>query len=184
MLLSHLSTIDSKDIRQHIDVKHHNEDIYGDINFIHADGSKTTSGGTQNFDSVSEDIDLALKNGKAYITVKVTAERISPLDLEFNIWRKNQAIVTRLIEIDLLANDQRRRLYHKFMGTGQEQTDYSGYQSTNYGHMKPQETILSSAETLNLFAEIMNATDGEGDHEDITVKTSQRKTVKPSDFLY
>jgi hypothetical protein len=45
----------------------------------------------------------------------VIAERIVPTDYEFNIWRKSQAIVTRQIEIDLLANEQRRRLYKHVM---------------------------------------------------------------------
>lgn len=46
---------------------------------------------------------------------QVIAERIVPVDYEFNVWRKSQAIVTRQIEIDLLANDQRRRLYAHVM---------------------------------------------------------------------
>ena len=48
---------------------------------------------------------------------QVIAERIIPVDYEFNVWRKSQAIVTRQIEVDLLANEQRRRLYHNLMDT-------------------------------------------------------------------
>lgn len=183
MLLSKLATIDSKDIRQHIDVKHHHEDIYGDLNLVNADGSRAGQFGTSNFDSVAENVDLMLKNGKAFITVTVTAERITPIDIEFNVWRKNQAIVTRVIEIDLFANEQRRRLYETVMERAQTQETGNG----GYTYVNPRETVLSSEETLDLFTEIMDAADGEGDKEDITVRKSQRKTRVPGnnlDFLY
>lgn len=183
LLLSKLATIDSKDIRQHIDVKHHHEDIYGDLNLVHADGSRAGQFGTSNFDSVAENVDLMLKNGKAFITVTVTAERITPIDIEFNVWRKNQAIVTRVIEIDLFANEQRRRLYETVMERAQTQETGNG----GYTYVNPRETVLSSEETLDLFTEIMDAADGEGDKEDITVRKSQRKTRVPGnnlDFLY
>lgn len=180
-----MSTIDAKDIRQHIDVKHHNEDIYGDIRFQHVDGSQTGSGSTSDFDSVGENIDLVMKDGKAFITVTVTAERYTPIDFEFNVWRKSQAIVTRVIEIDFLANEQRRRLYYHVMekaGT-EEEHSHAGHRIVG----RPVETVLSSKETLDLFSEIMDAADGEGDHEDITVKTRQHRTTLPpshQDFLY
>ncbi|XP_061163894.1 uncharacterized protein LOC133173029 [Saccostrea echinata] len=183
LLLSKLATIDSKDIRQHIDVKHHHEDIYGDISLIHADGSRAGQNGTSNFDSVAENVDLMLKNGKAFITVTVTAERITPIDIEFNVWRKNQAIVTRVIEIDFFANEQRRRLYETVMERAQTRETGNG----GYTYVNPRETMLSSEETLDLFTEIMDTTDGEGDKEDITVRKSQKKTRIPGnnlDFLY
>lgn len=53
------------------------------------------------------------------------------------------------------------------------------------GGVGGQERVLSTKETLDLFSEIMDATEGEGDHEDITVKTKQhRTTLPPHDFLY
>ncbi|KAI8798781.1 serine-rich adhesin for platelets [Biomphalaria glabrata] len=115
LLLSKLANIDSKDIRQTIDVEHHNEEIFGDIDFIHADGQRSGSRNTANFDSVNEKVELTLTQGKAFVIIKVIAERIVPTDYEFNVWRKSQAIVTRQIEIDLLANEQRRRLYQHVM---------------------------------------------------------------------
>lgn len=124
-----------------------------------------------------------LKNGKAFITVTVTAERITPIDIEFNVWRKNQAIVTRVIEIDLFANEQRRRLYETVMERAQTQETGNG----GFTYVNPRETVLSSAQTLDLFTEIMDAADGEGDKEDITVRKSQKKTRIPGnnvDFLY
>ncbi|XP_033743345.1 uncharacterized protein LOC117329492 [Pecten maximus] len=181
LLLSKLSNIDVKDIRQHIDVQHHNEDIYGDARFMHADGSSTQEG-ANNFDSVNENIDLVMRGGKAYITITVTAERYTPIDKEFNVWRKSQAVVTRVIEIDFLANEQRRRLYMSVMeraGECEGEADRNGCSS------RGQERVLSTKETLDLFSEIMDATEGEGDLEDITVKTKQhRTTLPPHDFLY
>lgn len=183
LLLSRLSTIEAKDIRQHIDVKHHAEDIYGDPSFLHADGSLVRQPGTNNFDTVGEKVDLLLKEGKAFITVTVTAERITPVDLEFNVWRKNQAIVTRVIEVDLLATEQRRRLYYQVM----EEPGSKSRGSSDY-RVGPNETVLDSQQTLELFTRILGAADGEGDKEDITVKTRQSKTTRPfssgMDLLY
>lgn len=178
LLLSRLSTIDSRDIRQHIDVKHTNEEIYGDPRFTHADGTQGDLDYTKNFDSVSENVYLTMKQGKAYITIRVTAERILPIDIEFNVWRKSAAIVTREIEIDLSATEQRRRLYQSVMETT------TGGASGGFGGARSQETVLSGHETLDVFSKIMDIAEGEGDREDITVKTSQKKTTLPADFLY
>lgn len=180
--MSRLSTIDAKDIRQKIDVKHNAEDIYGDPRFLQADGEYLRNvAGTNNFETVGEKVDLLLKEGKAYITVKVTAERITPVDLEFNVWRKNQAIVTRTIEVDLLATEQRRRLYYKVMEEPAGGTR-GGYKAG------PNETVLDSQETLELFTKILGAADGEGDTEDIEVRTRSGKTTRPfssgMDLLY
>lgn len=182
--MSRLSTIDAKDIKQTIDVKHDSVDIYGDARFLQADGEYTQNvpgSNTNNFDTVGEKVDLLLKHGKAYITVKVTAERITPVDLEFNVWRKNQAIVTRTIEVDLLATEHRRRLYYKVMeepAGGSNRTYMAG----------PNETILDSVATLDLFSKILGAADGEGDTEDIEVTTRSGKTGRPfptrMDLLY
>ena len=181
--MTRLSTIEAKDIKQHFDVKHHSEDIYGDPRFLHADGSQVRQPGTNNFDSVGEKVDLVLKEGKAFITVTVTAERITPVDLEFNVWRKNQAIVTRVIEVDLLATEHRRRLYYEVM----EEPGYKSRGGSSY-RAGPNETVLDSQQTLELFTRILGAADGEGDKEDITVKTRQMKTTAPfssgMDLLY
>lgn len=170
------------DIRQHIDVKHENEEIYGDPRFTHADGSQGDSDYTKNFDSVSENVYLTMKEGKAYITIRVTAERILPIDLEFNVWRKSAAIVTREIEIDLSATEQRRRLYHSVMETSTG--GQAGLGAGSFEGARAHQTVLSGNETLDVFSKIMDIAEGEGDREDITVKTSQKKTSLPPDFLY
>ena len=177
LLLSRLSNFDAKDIRQNIDVKHKNEEIYGDPRFESNKGDTSTG----NFDSVKEDIDLVMQEGKAFITITATAERFTPVDLEFNIWRKSQAIVTRVIEIDFQANEQRRMMYETVMSKAGGTDDIDG-KGRGQGRG---EKVLTSQETLDVFSELMGATGGQGDHEDITVKTSARKTAMlPQDFLY
>lgn len=185
MLLSKLASIDSKDIRQHIDVQHHHEEIYGDIHLVHADGTHARTANTSNFDSVNENVELILKEGKAFVIIKVIAERIVPIDYEFNVWRKSQAIVTRNIEIDLRATEQRRRLYEHVMETGGRMPgalegagaglDYgatmrSGRRS---GHTGEDEHELSSLETLRLFSQILEVAEGKGDSEDTEMRTRQ-----------
>ncbi|XP_052278050.1 uncharacterized protein LOC127876687 [Dreissena polymorpha] len=186
LLLDRLSLIDSRHIRQTIDVKHDHEDIYGDPRFLHADGEASYGGSsTSNFDTVGEKVDLLLKDGKAYITVKVTAERVTPVDLEFNVWRKNQAIVTRTIEVDLLATEERRRLYYKVMeshGGGGSGSSRGSYRANAH------ETVLDGPETLALFTRILGAAEGEGDKEDIEVRTRLGNTRWPNsagaDMMY
>ncbi|KAL4229947.1 hypothetical protein ACF0H5_010338 [Mactra antiquata] len=178
LLMSRLSAIDTTHIKQNIDVKHHSEEIYGDPSLLQADGQYSHNvQRTNDFDTVGEKVDLMIKGGKAFITVKVTAERITPVDIEFNVWRKNQAIVTRTIEVDLLATEKRRRLYYKVMETpGGRHSDYSG---------GPNETVLDSEQTLDLFTKILGAADGEGDYEDIEVRTRAGRTSRPDmDLLY
>ncbi|KAH9499831.1 hypothetical protein Btru_076736 [Bulinus truncatus] len=191
LLLSKLASIDSKDIRQTIDVEHHNEEIFGDIDFIHADGQRSGSRNTANFDSVNEKVELTLTQGKAFVIIKVIAERIVPTDYEFNVWRKSQAIVTRQIEIDLLANEQRRRLYQHVM----ESAGHAGYLESGsrsrsqdeYPSLSTQERQLSSMETLKLFSQILDVTDGQGDKEHTDVRTKQSMGQLPEssvDLLY
>ncbi|XP_063414935.1 uncharacterized protein LOC134696900 [Mytilus trossulus] len=185
LLLARLSTMDAKDIRQSLDVKHHHEDIYGDPPLQQADGTSSKLITTSNYDTVTENVDLEMRDGKAIITVIVTAERLTPIDYEFHVWRKNQAIVTRVVEIDFYADEQRRVLYDRVM----DRVDDEGYANnkrySHYTKRKPMEVTLSSQDTLDLFNELMEATGGEGDKEDITVKTKRNKTLLPENpFLY
>ncbi|XP_059168082.1 uncharacterized protein LOC131950062 [Physella acuta] len=191
LLLSKLANVDSKDIRQTIDVEHHNEEIIGDIDFIHADGQRTGSRHTSNFDSVNEKVELTLTQGKAYVIIKVIAERIVPVDYEFNVWRKSQAIVTRQIEIDLLANDQRRRLYKHVM----ESASHAGYlddagskgRGQDADRFSSKERQLTSMETLKLFSQILDVAEGQGEREHTDIKTKQEMGQLPgtaADLLY
>lgn len=182
MLLSRLVNVDSRHITQKIDVKHNSEDIYGDPRLLNADGGHAYGPfGTSNFDTVGEKVDLMMKEGKAFILVTVTAERITPVDIEFNVWRKNRAIVTRTIQVDLLATEHRRRLYYKVM----QEADGS---RSSYKSGSSHETVLDSEKTLELFTRILDASEGEGDTEDVEVKTSCGRTKLPFskgvDLLY
>ncbi|KAL8605336.1 hypothetical protein ACOMHN_031275 [Nucella lapillus] len=167
MLLSKLASIDSQDLRQTIDVQHHHEELYGHVQLVHADGSRARSEHTSNFDSVKENVELEVKDGKALVVIKVIAERIVPIDLEFNVWRKSQAIVTRNIEIDLRATDQRRRLYQRVMETGGrlpgdvegEGEEGATVRSARSGGRGEEERQLTSLETLRLFSQILEVAD-------------------------
>lgn len=81
----------------------------------HADGSKAGPDGLLNFDTVSEKVDLGLVDGKAQVAVKVRCERIVPIRGVDDMFKKSSVIVTRLIEIDLQATEERRRLYEHIM---------------------------------------------------------------------
>lgn len=158
LLLARISNIDSKDISQTIDVQHHHEDIYGGINFIHADGTRMEGDNTENFDAIGENVELQLKDRKAIVEIRVTAERIVPIDYEFNVWRKSSAVVTRHIEIDLGATEQRRKLYDHVMRTaGRQDAIGSTVGGTRYGN----QAVLNSKETLRVFSQILNAAEGD-----------------------
>ena len=181
MVLSRLVNVDSRHIKQTIDVKHNSEDIYGDPRLLNADGRHANSPfGTSNFDTVGEKVDLTMKEGKAFIIVTVTAERVTPIDTDFNVWRKSQAIVTRTIQVDLLATEHRRKLYYKVMS----EADGSNSTYTSGSH----ETVLDSDKTLELFTRILDDCEGEGDYEDMEVTTSGGRTKLPyhtgMDLLY
>ena len=76
----------------------------------------TTLAGQIDMDTVEEHVDLGInENGIAAIAVKVTAERILPVDVDKNLWRKSSVTVTRTIEIDLMRCDETRQLYEKIL---------------------------------------------------------------------
>lgn len=61
-------------------------------------------------------MDLGInESGIAAIAVKVTAERILPVDIDKQLWRKSSVTVTRTIEIDLMRCEETRQLYEKIL---------------------------------------------------------------------
>ncbi|GFN81669.1 hypothetical protein PoB_000817500 [Plakobranchus ocellatus] len=107
------------------------------------------------------------------------------------MWRKSQAIVTRRIEIDLLANEQRRRLYQNVMDSasaGAVEDGRSSGRGRNFQDgLSPQERQLSSMETLRLFSQILDVADGQGDkdHTDMRTKQEMGQLAGPQmDLLY
>ena len=72
--------------------------------------------GQIDMDTIEEHVDLGInESGIAAIAVKVTAERILPVDQEKNLWRKSSVTVTRTIEIDLMRCEETRVLYEKIL---------------------------------------------------------------------
>lgn len=195
-LLARLSSIDSKDIKQSINVEHKHEEIHGDIDFIHADGSRIASNFTDNFDSIAENVELWVKSGKAVIMIKVIAERIIPIDYEFNVWRKSSAIVTRQIELDLQANEQRQRLYahvmkkHGKSGSGYHLRGRFDDDEGNDNYIEDRERILNSRDTFKLFNQLLDVAEDskeDGDQEErYTEKTERVALQRPNtnDFMY
>lgn len=67
-------------------------------------------------DTIEEHVDLGInENGIAAIAVKVTAERILPVDVDNNLWRRSSVTVTRTIEIDLMRCEETRQLYERIL---------------------------------------------------------------------
>ncbi|GAB1604531.1 hypothetical protein Ahia01_000734600 [Argonauta hians] len=189
-LLSRLSNIDSKDIKQTINVEHKHEEIHGDIDFIHADGSRIESNFTDNFDSIAENVELWVQSSKAVILIKVIAERIIPIDYEFNVWRKSSAIVTRQIELDLQANEQRKRLYAHVMKKHLQSEHGYQIEGRDYGNYPEKERILTSQDTLKLFNQLLDVAEDskeDGDQQErYTEKSEALVLQKPTtnDFMY
>uniref|UniRef100_A0A0L8HVJ8 Uncharacterized protein n=3 Tax=Octopus bimaculoides TaxID=37653 RepID=A0A0L8HVJ8_OCTBM len=191
-LLTRLSNIDSKDIKQNINVEHKHEEIHGDIDFIHADGSRITSNFTDNFDSIAENVELWVQSGKAVIMIKVIAERIIPIDYEFNVWRKSSAIVTRQIELDLQANEQRQRLYaHVMKKHGKYGSGYQlkgSYEDDTY--IQDREKVLNSRDTFKLFNQLLDVAEDskeDGDQEERYIEKTERNALQrpnTNDFMY
>ncbi|ELT93459.1 hypothetical protein CAPTEDRAFT_220792 [Capitella teleta] len=103
-------------IKQTINVEREEEEIMGPL----PDGQKAGPDGLLNFDTVSEKVDLGLVDGKAQVAVKVRCERIVPIRGVDDLFKKSSVIVTRLIEIDLQATAERRRLYQHIMKGSKE----------------------------------------------------------------
>ena len=92
-------------IRQTINVEREEEQIIGPL----AEGHDVES--MLNFDTVSEKVDLGMRDGVAQVAVKVRCERVVPILGVHDMFKKSSVIVTRLIEIDLMATQERQRLY-------------------------------------------------------------------------
>ena len=93
-------------IRQTINVEREEEEIIGPL----GEGEQDVES-MLNFDTVSEKVDLGMKDGTAQVSVKVRCERVVPILGVRDMFKKSSVIVTRLIEIDLLATSERQRLY-------------------------------------------------------------------------
>ena len=108
-------------IRQTIKVEREEEEILGPL----PDRPDGGPDGMLNYDTVSENVDLGIVDGTAQLAVKVRCERIVPIRGVADMFKKSSVLVTRLIEIDLRATEDRRRLYDYVMRRSSER-DVSG----------------------------------------------------------
>ena len=150
-------------VKQTINVEREEEEIIGPMPLNHADGSDTGPDGLLNFDTVSEKVDLGVKDGKAQLAVKVRCERIVPIKGDSDIFKKSSVIVTRLIQIDLEATEETRSLYQHIMMNGNQGMIEAG--PSGGGRRRTQsggEKRLSTKETFNLYKTFM----GMAEHEE------------------
>lgn len=138
-------------VKQTINVEREEEEIIGPL-----PESPDDPNGLLNFDTVSEKVDLGLVDGKAQVAVKVRCERIVPIRGVEDMFKKSSVIVTRMIEIDLQATEERRRLYETIMhGGNQGMITDGGMKAPKRGGK------LTSAETFNLYKTFMGLADAE-----------------------
>ena len=136
-------------IKQTINVEREEEEILGPLP-EGEDGSDPTA--MLNMDTVSEKVDLGLVDGVAQVAVKVRCERVVPIRGVEDMFKKSSVIVTRLIEIDLQATAERRRLYQNIVNTSDTAmiTDGKGKNKSRAGLSK-----LSTKQTFNLYKTFM-----------------------------
>ena len=105
-----------------------------------------------NFDTVSEKVDLGMKDGTAQVSVKVRCERVVPILGVQDMFKKSSVIVTRLIEIDLMATSERQRLYDHI-----QRKSHANNMVTANGEprMKTSSGRLSTKETFKLYKTFM-----------------------------
>jgi len=139
-------------IKQTINVEREEEDIIGPLPVRHADGSGGKPEDMLNFDTVSEKVDLGLKEGKAEVTVKVRCERIVPIRGVEDMFKKSSVIVTRLIEIDLFATEERRRLWENIVRRTSQSAISDGRERRRY---VANDAKLSTKDTFNLYKTFM-----------------------------
>ena len=154
-------------VKQTINVEREEEEIIGPMPLNHADGSDTGPDGLLNFDTVSEKVDLGVKDGKAQLAVKVRCERIVPIKGVEDIFKKSSVIVTRLIQIDLDATDETRSLYEHIMRNNNQGMIEAAPSGGSGKRRNKVEKRLSTKETFNLYKTFM----GMAEHDEATRKT-------------
>ena len=139
-------------IKQTINVEREEEDILGPLPTNHADGTHAKPEDMLNFDTVSEKVDMGLRDGKAEVAVKVRCERIVPIRGVEDMFKKSSVIVTRLIEIDLFATEERRQLWESIKRRTAQTSVTDG---TERRQITGRDTKLSTKDTFNLYKTFM-----------------------------
>lgn len=139
-------------IKQTINVEREEEEIIGPL-----PEGEDGSDGMLNFDTVSEKVDMGIVDGVAQVAVKVRCERVVPIRGIEDMFKKSSVIVTRLIEIDLTATEERRRLYDHVMRGSTNQHDMlteSGEHARS-GRKSGAQHKLTTKQTFNLYKTFM-----------------------------
>ena len=137
-------------IRQTINVEREEEQIIGPL----AEGHDVES--MLNFDTVSEKVDLGMRDGTAQVAVKVRCERVVPILGVNDMFKKSSVIVTRLIEIDLMATDERQRLYEHIQRKSQAHTSrVANGSGGGDGRYRALTSRLSNKDTFKLYKTFM-----------------------------
>lgn len=74
-----------------------------------------------NLDTVSESVELDMKNGWVMMTVRVRSERIVPIRGVDDMFRKSAVIMTRVIAIDLRVSEERRLFYESIVAMSSQE---------------------------------------------------------------
>ncbi|KAI0224271.1 hypothetical protein LSAT2_024716 [Lamellibrachia satsuma] len=166
-------------IKQSIKVDREEEEIIGPL--------PTGDGGDAedllNFDTVSEKVDLGLEGGNAVVSVKVRCVRIVPIRGAADMFKKSSVIVTRIIEIDLQATEERRRMYEHIMhrtASGNMLEQQAGGRRHRY-----EEAKLSTKDTFKLYKTFMGLAEAdEGmQREKMTIDRTIEDERRPELYL-
>ena len=147
------------------------EEILGPLPLNDAEDEMSDPDGLLNFDTISEKVDLGVSNGKAQLAVKVRCERVVPIRGVEDMFKKSSVIVTRLIQIDMEATEERQRLYRRIMGGSKQHMIEGGdgrYRSRG-GVRK-----LDTKDTFNLYKAFMGVAEAHEGNERERVKIERR----------
>ncbi|CAD5123807.1 DgyrCDS12118 [Dimorphilus gyrociliatus] len=161
-ILRLLANAPADSIRQSINVEREEEEIIGP--------SENGTDPLLNYDTVSEKVDLCLRDGVAELQVKVRCERVVPIRGSDDMFKKSSVIVTRQIDVDLEATAERRRLLKKVLRASH--TDQKG------------RVRLSTKDTFRLYRTFMGMAEQEEgfQNQKIAVEEEVDERTRPSDL--
>ena len=136
-----------------VNIEHEEEEIMGPLaEGTVIDGEVDNAENLLNLDTVSETVELDMKNGWVIMTVRVRSERIVPIRGIDDMFRKSAVIVTRVIAIDLRITAERRLFYESIVTTSTQEEGSGGRNR----RLDPQETFR----LYKAFMELVEADQG------------------------
>ena len=158
-------------VKQTINVEREEEEILGPLTVSDAEGQMSDPEGLLNFDTISEKVDLGILDGKAQLAVKVRCERVVPIRGVEDMFKKSSVIVTRLIQIDMEATEERQRLYSRIMrGSNQQMIEGADGRFRSRGGVRR----LDTKDTFNLYKTFMGVAEAHEGNERERVKIERR----------